>query len=273
MIAEASFIYFDKCSSSSLLQFLSETTRHGRQIALGRQFNLRAEDDVVVGAGGAGEGAAPVVERVAVGLRALALEVERVAAGLALAGAPVPPSAAVLVGVERGARALAPHRAAAAAARRLHRQLPRARRVDVGGAGHRPRAATSAVRHDLERHVEAVDVADVEEVLAAAGAAAERELGQRAGHLAAGAVALEPPAAVAGRARQGARRRGTRGAAVAGPDAAGPGARDAPVLGSAAGLELEAGGREARLAWVRLHARVDRLPAFVDERERCCHCG
>lgn len=193
----------------------------------------RTEDDVVVGAGGAGEGAAPVVERVAIRLRALALEVLREAAGLARPRAAVPPSAAVLVGVERHARALAPHRRRALAAAR-RRQLRRARRVDVGGARRRPATTCAAVRRDLERHVEAVDVADVEEVLAAG--AAQRELGQRAGRLVAGAVALEPAPAVAGRARQGARGGAGGGAAVARPDAAGPGARDARVLSSAAGF-------------------------------------
>ena len=223
----------------------------------------RAEDDAVASAGRAGEGAGPVVVGVAVGLRALVLEELRVPARPAPVRGPVIPAAAVLVGAERQARAPAPHRAAIG---RPHRQLRRARRVDVGAARHRRAAAG---RRDLEGHVEAVDVADVVEVVAAR--AAERELGQRARRLVAGAAALEPPRAVTGRARQAAAAAG--GAAVARPDAAGPGARDAAVLGLGAGLKLEAGGREGRPAGVRLHAGVDRLVAFVSEHERCRHCA
>ncbi|RLM85493.1 hypothetical protein C2845_PM04G30420 [Panicum miliaceum] len=66
---------------------------------------LRAEDDLVVGSGGAGEGACGVVLWVAVGVRALPLEVPRVVGRPAAVGRRA--DAAVHVLLEHGARVVA----------------------------------------------------------------------------------------------------------------------------------------------------------------------
>jgi len=170
----------------------------------------RAEDDLVVGSGWAGECAGGVVLWVAVRVGTLPLEVPRVLGRPAVVGRRS--DAAVDVLLEHGARVVA------------HPVLPQlggAPRVHVDGA---PRAAAApgpAVGEEAHGHVEAVDEGDVEEVEVVE--LLQRVLRQRVGgapvpralqHAAAVARAAAPaPARVelAARARPDARRRRARG--------------------------------------------------------------
>ena len=183
--------------------------QHGHGVWLLARSGARAEGDLVVHAAIAGEGAAAVVVRVAVGLRALRLEQPRVPARPARRRRREPPAAAVLVAAERQARAPAAHHRAAAVPRR---QLARAHPVDVRRA-RRPLAPPAAAGaggrgRDVHGQVEAVDVAHVLEV-AGAAAAAEGELGQRGRR---GAAARDlPRPAVAGLAGEARAAGGGRG--------------------------------------------------------------
>jgi hypothetical protein len=145
----------------------------------------RAEDDVVVGAAGAGVGAGGVVLGVAVRVGALALEELGVVGGPA--GVLGRPGAAVPVLLEHGARVVA------AAG---HPELGRALRRDVGAAP-RPALGAPAGGQEVHGHVEAVHEGDVEEV--EAHVLVQPELGERVGRLPV-PRALQHPAAVARRA-------------------------------------------------------------------------
>jgi hypothetical protein len=113
----------------------------------------RAEDDLVVGSGGAGEGAGGVILGVAVRVGALPLEVPGVVGRVAVVGRRA--DAAVLVLLEHGARVVA---------HAVLPQLGRAARVHVHGAARAAAAPGPAVGEEAHGHVEAVDEGDVEEV-------------------------------------------------------------------------------------------------------------
>ena len=151
-----------------------------------------AEDDVVIGAAGASVGAGVVVLGIAVGVRAQPLEEPGVVRRPAAVGRRA--GAAVLVGLEHGARVVA-------AAGGL--QCGGAPRPALGAPG------AAAGGQEVHGHVEAVHQGDVDEVLPLE--LVQPELGQRVGRLpvlrapqhAAAVPRLAPPvaAAVEGAAR------------------------------------------------------------------------
>ncbi|BAS85614.1 Os03g0663600 [Oryza sativa Japonica Group] len=153
-----------------------------------------AEDDLVVGAGRASEGARLVVLGVAVGVRAEPLEELRVVGRAAVVRRRA--GAAVLVLLEHRARVVAP-----AGRPQLARALPRHVRLAPRPALGAPGAVAGG--EEVHGHVESVDEGDVEEVEVAE--LVQRELRQRVGRLpvrrapqhAAAVARLAPPVAAA----------------------------------------------------------------------------
>ncbi|GER45429.1 UDP-Glycosyltransferase superfamily protein [Striga asiatica] len=189
----------------------------------------RAERNDIVSPSRAGKRARLVIIRIAISLRALALEHLRIASRLARIGRPVSSRAAVLRLVQRHTSTLAPNNPTV---RTSDRQLVRAAGIDVCRAGHGRAAAPS----NRDRQVEAVDKANVVKVLPPVAAQRELDEGGRWG--AARPVALDPARpAVTGQA-------GAARATGAGPDAAGPRGRDVEGSGGVGGkLESGEGGR------------------------------
>lgn len=140
---------------------------------------------------GACERAGLIIIRVAVRLRARALEHLRVLRRLACGRCAVRALAAVLLVAERLARALARH---ALPAGTRHAQLRRARPVQIRHTLHlRAVGAGAALRHHQHRQVVAVDEAEVVKVLP--GVAVESELSQRGGGRGAASSTFQLPGA------------------------------------------------------------------------------
>lgn len=169
---------------------------------------------------------------------------------------------AQLVRTERLAGALASHHAGV----RRHPQPLGTRGEEIGLAAYHRAHAVALVRGDGQGDVEAVDEADAvrEEVV---GPVVEVDLRQRSGGCAAGSVALEAAAAVAGEAGEVVLGLGAVGA---GPDPTRPGLGRGGEGAVGEGGEVEAATLEDGVAGVGLDAGPEGEGAVVDQSQKGC---
>lgn len=234
----------------------------------GRSLVRRAEGDAIAGRSGAGEGAGGVVVGVAVGRRACALEHLRVVGRSARLRRAVLAGAAVARAAVGAARALARHDAAAAG-RGDDAEVRGAHRVHVARARRGTTVATAARGRHAHRHVEAVDEANIVEVLPAAPRRCERDLDERDRRRRPAALAGDVARAAVGRGAGEAPGGGVGHAARARPQRAGPCPRRRRVHAGRGGRrQVEARPRERRRAGAVERAHPHRVLASVGEPER-----
>lgn len=135
------------------------------------KYNISCtESDSIVSSTGTSKSARFVVISIAISLRALVLEDSRIVRRRALVRRTEIPGAAVLRQVKRQTRALASDHAPVGS---FNSQLRRANPIDVRGAARALARAGAALRGQSNGQVEAIDEADVVEILAAVGAKSE----------------------------------------------------------------------------------------------------